>query len=395
MKRLLTFFLTAALLLGMLAGCGSSQTAENSAAAPKPSVPEKPEASQTQREESASSAPSESSQTTDQTESPPTETEDPLAFQDASELRALLAGEWTYRSPNTGDDQVWITFSEDGSYFLENETSGGDFRYTYSGSYQIDSWTGETVDPPDMLNFSLSETTDEDFSAGPDFPMGDYIISRKTICDGEVMIQLGQANNGDSFFSLKFEDYSPVLRKSVGWQPQGEVRENAEFVASVWKVDHETRTVWLDDTALDGIWVNDGRHESLPYAAAEQVDLFGVYPFDENALAPGETCSVITDKEGVVQILEPFYSRKAMLSEEEAFSILAEYEEIQLHLAQGMTMLWDGSTEEIEGANCLLIAVGTDHNEHFVQEYLYAVSDLGIAYWYDADGDAWLPLAFG
>lgn len=395
MKHLLAVFLTASLLLGMLTGCGSSQTAESAGASQKPSIPEKPDTSQTQRNESASLASSESSQATGQTESSPAKTEDPLMFKDESELRALLAGKWTYRSPITGDDQVWITFSEDGSYLLENETPGGDFQYTYSGSYQIDSWTGETVAPPDMLTFFLLETTDEDFSAGLDFPMGDYIISQKTLCDGEVMIQLSQANNGDGFFSFKFEDYSPVLRKSTGWQPQGEVRKNAEFVASVWKADHETRTVWLDDLTLDGILVNAERQEALPYPVAEQIDLLGEYPFDENALIPGEACSVITNEEGVVQMLEPFHSRKAMLSEEEAFSILSEYEEIQLFLAQGMTMLWDGDTEEIEGANCLLIAVGTDHNEHFVREYLYAVSDLGIAYWYDAVSDAWLPLAFG
>ena len=84
-----------------------------------------------------------------------------------------------------------------------------------------------------------------------------------------------------------------------------------------------------------------------------------------------------------------------MMSEEEVFSVLADYDEVQGYLQQGMTMLMDGSTEEIEGVTCQLVTLGTDNGEHFVAEHLYAVSELGNVYWYDMTSEIWMMLAFG
>ena len=393
MKRLFSIFLSM-LLISLVAGCDKLKADGDTSAPSKAPVPEKPGVSQPKDDATESRPVSESSQTGGETTADPVEAEDPLVFTDESELQEILQGEWKYTSPYTGDDQLELHFSGDGNYYMEFETSGGDFLYTYNGSYEIDTWTGESIDPPDMILFTLEETTDENFLEGLPFSMGDYVISQKTLCDGEIMFQLGQTNNGDGFFSLLFEDYSPVLRRSIDWQPQGETEKDAEFFASVWKVDHESRTVWLDTTSLDGIFVNEDRHEALPYPVADDVDLYDPYPFG-NALTPGETCTVVTDAEGVVQVLEPFYSRKAMLSEEEAFSLLADYEEVQGYLQQGMIMQMNGSTEEIEGVTCQLVQLGTDDGELFTSEHLYAVSDLGFAYRYDTSDEAWVLLAFG
>lgn len=392
MKRLFSIFLSM-LLIGSFAGCDKLKADGSTSAPPKVPVPEKPNVSQSKGDVQESRPAPESSLVGGETAAG-SETEDPLIFADEGELQEILQGVWTYASPYTGDDQVELHFSGDGNYYMEFETSGGDFLYTYNGSYEIDSWTGESIDPPDMILFTLEETTDENFLEDLPLSLGDYVISQKTLCDGEIMLQLGQANNGDGFFSLQFGDYYPVLRRSIDWQPQGETEKDAEFFASVWKVDHESRTVWLDTTSLDGIFVNEDRHEALPYPVADGVDLYDPYPFG-NALAPGETCTVVTDTEGVVQVLEPFYSRKAMMSEEEVFSVLADYDEVQGYLQQGMTMQMDGSTEEIEGVTCQLVLLGTDDGELFTPEHLYAVSDLGSAYWYDTTNEVWALLAFG
>lgn len=71
-----------------------------------------------------------------------------------------------------------------------------------------------------------------------------------------------------------------------------------------------------------------------------------------------------------------------------ATQMLLQTAEIQLAVQQGMSVMYTGDTELIDGQTCLLFALGTDHDEHFVREYYYAVGD-GIIYVYDAVFDTW------
>lgn len=75
-------------------------------------------------------------------------------------------------------------------------------------------------------------------------------------------------------------------------------------------------------------------------------------------------------------------------SVEAATQMLLQTDEIQIAMQQGMSVMYTGDTELIDGQTCLLFALGTDHDEHFVREYYYAVGD-GIIYVYDAVYDTW------
>ncbi len=68
--------------------------------------------------------------------------------------------------------------------------------------------------------------------------------------------------------------------------------------------------------------------------------------------------------------------------------ILQEIDEVRQGLEQGMSLMYIGDTDEIDGGCCMLFALGTDSDEQFVQEQLYGVCDNRV-YAYDVMEDAW------
>lgn len=73
---------------------------------------------------------------------------------------------------------------------------------------------------------------------------------------------------------------------------------------------------------------------------------------------------------------------------EAARELLLAADEIQDALNRGMKLLSTGDIRIIEGMSCPIFALGTDSEEQFVRERLYAVSD-GIIYVYSALSDSW------
>lgn len=67
---------------------------------------------------------------------------------------------------------------------------------------------------------------------------------------------------------------------------------------------------------------------------------------------------------------------------------LAQTGEVRSAMEQGMSILYTGETEMIDGRICLLFALGTNHSDYFVREFYYAVHDDCI-YGYDAIYDVW------
>ncbi len=88
------------------------------------------------------------------------------------------------------------------------------------------------------------------------------------------------------------------------------------------------------------------------------------------------------------------YGDAAVISPEEAAEILSEIYEVQDYLTRGMQMLFDGSTEWIDGEYCRCIALGTDHEDGFVREAYYAVSYY-VVYRMDPITGEWQEVAFG
>ena len=74
-----------------------------------------------------------------------------------------------------------------------------------------------------------------------------------------------------------------------------------------------------------------------------------------------------------------------------ARELLTEASEVRERMAQGMTLLYTGEHQTIEGRDCRIFALGTNHEEQFVREFYYGVCD-NLIYAYDALTDTWSTL---
>ncbi len=77
-----------------------------------------------------------------------------------------------------------------------------------------------------------------------------------------------------------------------------------------------------------------------------------------------------------------------------ATEILLESAEVSERVKQGMTLLYTEEKQIIDGRECYIFALGTNHEEQFVREYLYGVCD-NLIYSYDALNDSWNVLGVG
>lgn len=77
-----------------------------------------------------------------------------------------------------------------------------------------------------------------------------------------------------------------------------------------------------------------------------------------------------------------------------ATEILMEYAEVSERVKQGMTLMYTEEKQIIDGRECYIFALGTNHEEQFVREYLYGVCD-NLVYSYDALNDLWYVLGVG
>ena len=75
-----------------------------------------------------------------------------------------------------------------------------------------------------------------------------------------------------------------------------------------------------------------------------------------------------------------------------ARELLTEADEVRKRMSQGMTLLYTGEHQTIDGRDCFIFALGTEHDGQFVREYLYGVCD-NLIYTYDAIADSWTTLA--
>lgn len=333
---------------------------------------------------------------------------DPLDFADEAALRAVLAGEWIYFAdedalwavlagagidclPDSDDPSAWITFSEDGAFRMQVKSPLDGTIWEDAGFCRLERLVVGEDEVPDMMALTLSETAADGYVDRPLDSVGDFLLWRKTLCDGEVILSLLQVNNGDSTFSVCFNDWAPILRRYTGWTSQGEIRKGETFCGAAWKVDYETQTVWLDDITEDGR--NIGRYEALPYQAAPQLDL---YSLPDWSLENGAVWMVRTDAMGRIEEMQPYFNGTCeQLTEEEAAELLCEVYEVQEYLNMGMKMFFDGTRETINDESCVVITLGTDHEESFVRELFYAVAPSGAIYAYDLFNDSWNEVGMG
>lgn len=77
-----------------------------------------------------------------------------------------------------------------------------------------------------------------------------------------------------------------------------------------------------------------------------------------------------------------------------ASDLLTATDEVRDALERGMKLLYTGDTQVVNGQQCLLFALGTERDDQFVREQLYAVSDDQV-YTFYTDANEWQVLGAG
>ena len=123
-------------------------------------------------------------------------------------------------------------------------------------------------------------------------------------------------------------------------------------------------TIWLEWEG-DRLMIYEMEGEAFFPFTGGSVEEFYFHPME----ATGETC----DYSGIED------------------DLLMEQPEVIEKLDQGMTLLETGGVEMIGGEACVIFAIGTEHPDHFVAEYHYAVSPSGEIYRMDYLTGEWEP----
>jgi len=381
MKRFLAILL-AVTLAACLYGCGGAENALSSVSAAQESEASSGQGSGTDAGTSVESGAGE--QTAE------------LSFGELTteqELISYLSGDWSYIAPDIGMDALGLTISGDGTYSIKRETPDGSAKYSYSGKWTLTRLYAADNELPDLLSFGLDKTDDPDLQGATS--VGDYTFYEAAVCDGKLYLSAEQANNGNSLFSYVFDDFYPTFSRATSRKTDETAKKDSVFYAKVWMTsntdDGNGMYAWLMylDHDENGLLSPDS-DVCVPYVIADSSGLgegpAAVDPFD------GSTFEIETNADGTIiraDVIQESYSPTSQ--EESASTLLAEVPEVKELLDKGMIMLFDGS-EDINGENCVVIALGTDSEEQFVREVYYAVSPGKSIYRLDPMTGNWVPV---
>ena len=135
---------------------------------------------------------------------------------------------------------------------------------------------------------------------------------------------------------------------------------------------------------VNGVRVLSKKFNIPVYATEKTLDamnLYDVYAHNQRAVKSGERFEI--------REFEIFpFSIPHDAADPVGYSVLAENEEIKSLLESGMVIAYAGYTENIDGRECYVFVLGTDHEDHIVNEYFYGVCD-NLIYVYDVLDDSW------
>ena len=78
----------------------------------------------------------------------------------------------------------------------------------------------------------------------------------------------------------------------------------------------------------------------------------------------------------------------------EAMALLLTAPEIQEGIDLGLTLMYTGQSQWIEGKSCLVFVLGAQLDGNFAREIYYAVGD-GILFVYNSIDDVWTAMEMG
>lgn len=385
-KRVLALILSTVLLLTLLAGCTQKPTeqTETTTAVEAPAVTEPAPAEKTHLHS--------------------------WEITTEEEARDYYVGQWKLYEPGAYGDVLSLTLAEDDTFAMEIVTDENGQMSHYSGTWEIEMYEDGYL--ACAVNLHLQDTDDDYFAQWES--IGTFAFEELSHCDGELLANMHQLNNGDSVYTIycttAFENpNTAVLHKPLEDTTEQERRTNDTFYAHMWKSRYGDQgqegdfgfgqfVVYVDDVELQNETqiINDVI-TSVPYIVGDDEDTGylsggpdGLYPYGSDVYR------LTTDADGVITSAEYICTDPAP-TEEEAFMLLQNYDEVRLMMEEGMTMLYDGQ-DSLFGVNVAMVSMGTNHEDNFVREVQYAITPYSDVYRLDMERNEWYwvdPSAMG
>lgn len=328
-------------------------------------------------------------------------------------IKEYLTGDWICTIANTSSTALTMRIDEKQNVHLSFYDSLTDeTKADYKGKISLNRIYAKQDQAPDMISFELTDTVDTG---------GKFLFLHRTVYDGKRVMGLFFAGNLDSVFNLLATNDDPedervlpdeiICEKISGEKQKAAPRKNQEFYAVYWGMDAEKESLWLDDVRwtppnLDyaamypeamTLYENDVT-ESVLYDIVDSSILY----ISEDDMTKGKVYLVTTDEVGnltdVVNADNKKHPGNTLNEEAETQELIFEFVrsrvgEVRQRLDMGMKILFDGGTVTIDGEEYYVIALGTDHEEHFVREDYYAVNLLTQrVYRDDILMDKWVPV---
>lgn len=215
------------------------------------------------------------------------------AMDSDEKIADLLTGEWTY-CPYMGNTYTGcsVTFNSDMTYSISNDEG------KQTGEWSISKlFVGENESLEILRLFPYVDEASKTLS---EFG-GDYLFDATMLYDGNFCIKLLQANNGDSYFSMVYDEFAPLLVKETDTAFNGEPIKNSSFEGILWNLDNSNAsTALLISESCDEFIVTEATY----YLAADD-DVLSDFPdnVENSSIWP---VKVVTDGNGKITSLR-FY----------------------------------------------------------------------------------------
>lgn len=330
-------------------------------------------------------------------------------------IREYLAGEWVFdgRLLYVSDVVCNLTIDEALNFQISfHDTHTDVIKGDYQGKIKLEKENTGPADVPDRLQIELTNSNELG---------GEFFYLHRTLYDGKYVMAWYTTGQQNSIFDLLSSDELVEMPSEIIFEKKTDVtskatlRKNAEFYAVYWGKGDQGKSLWLDDVIWTPIEDEDVTPVYPPEMTAYQNDsyesvLYRIQPDQINEvmgddLFPGSVYFVGTDKSGRIKefisagrkrFLEESAGNAALEIKEMIFAITKDIVEIQERLEAGMSLLIEEDTTLIEGKECYLIALGTNHEDKFTRELFYAVNlNTEAVYRYDVLTDSWEIVAVG
>ena len=323
-----------------------------------------------------------------------------------------LIGEWNYSNEYMNTLNCKMTIDKDLKVrFAFMERDSGESRGVYKGKLKLDRLYAKSNEVADIVSVELMDTQ---------HPGGDFYFLHRTSYDNKFVMSWFVASNGNGIFDLLgTEDSEGVpsevaFEKMVGKTAQPETQKSNEFYAVFWGKGEDKKSIWIDEviwpTAKDNdfaalhpermtAYTNESARSACYHILESEIsEIFG------DDLFPGEIYFVKTDENGkIIEFIDAY--KNSFVPDGMDWNVNDEIEiavfdimdndvpEFVEYLNMGMEILFTGEVYSINGVDCYLVILGTNSEDSFVQEVVYAVNiQTKEVYLYDVVTDVWNPV---